>query len=321
MSVEGERSLHARVLDGDPRAVARAISLVEEGAPAGARVVRALFERTGRAWVVGVTGPPGAGKSTLVNALTLECRRMGRRVGVVAVDPTSPFSGGAVLGDRVRMQAHAGDVDVFIRSMATRGRLGGLAHATREATLILDAAGYDVVFIETVGVGQDEVDVARTADVSVVVLAPGFGDDVQAIKAGILEIADLFVVNKCDREGADRAVSHLEAMLSLSSPPPEAWRPPVIKTQATTGDGVADLLAALERFRARDDDTRLERRRCREDVELRRLVGEACWSYIDRTVLRPGELAELAERVARREVDPYSAAEAIVERAIGRRDE
>ena len=319
MSVEGEQSLPARVIDGDPRAVARAISLVEEGAPAGVRVVRALFERTGRAWLVGVTGPPGAGKSTLVNGLTAECRRAGRRVGVVAVDPTSPFSGGAVLGDRVRMQAHAGDGDVFMRSMATRGHLGGLARATREAALILDAAGYEVVFIETVGVGQDEVDVAQAADVSVVVLAPGFGDDVQAIKAGILEIADVFVVNKRDREGADRAASQLEAMQSLSSPPPGAWRPPVIQTQATTGDGVADLLAALERFRAWGDETRSERRCRREDAEIRRLVGEGCWSYIARAVLRPGELADLSARVARREADPYSAAEAIVERALGLR--
>lgn len=319
MSVEGEQSLPARVIDGDPRAVARAISLVEEGAPAGVRVVRALFERTGRAWLVGVTGPPGAGKSTLVNGLTAECRRAGRRVGVVAVDPTSPFSGGAVLGDRVRMQAHAGDGDVFIRSMATRGHLGGLARATREAALILDAAGYEVVFIETVGVGQDEVDVAQAADVSVVVLAPGFGDDVQAIKAGIFEIADVFVVNKRDREGADRAASQLEAMQSLSSPPPGAWRPPVIQTQATTGDGVADLLAALERFRAWGDETRSERRCRREDAEIRRLVGEGCWSYIARAVLRPGELADLSARVARREADPYSAAEAIVERALGLR--
>ena len=203
-----------RVLAGDARAIARAISLVEDEAPAGAELIRDLYSRTGRAYLVGVTGPPGAGKSTLVDKMTTELRQAGQTVGIVAVDPTSPFSGGAVLGDRVRMGAHHGDEGVFIRSMATRGHLGGLARATSDVALVLDAAGKDIVVIETVGVGQDEVDIVRAADVSVVVLVPGTGDDVQAIKAGIMEIADIFVVNKADREGADRVVQAVRANLS-----------------------------------------------------------------------------------------------------------
>jgi len=218
--------LSERLLRGDPRAIARAISLIEDEAPQGAALIQRIFPHTGRAYLIGVTGPPGAGKSTLVDRLTLELRRAGRSWASSRSIRPAPSSGGAILGDRVRMQSHAGDAGVFIRSMATRGHLGGLARATSEVALVLDAAGKDVVIIETVGVGQDEVDIVRTADVSLVTLVPGSGDEVQAIKAGIMEIADIFVVNKADREGADRTVSSIEAMLSLQSFEPGAWRPP-----------------------------------------------------------------------------------------------
>jgi|TARA_B100002003_G_scaffold224047_1_gene229106 LAO/AO transport system kinase len=320
MDAESERVLAARVLGGDPRAVSRAISLIEEGVPEGARLVRELFSHTGRAWVVGVTGPPGVGKSTLVDRVAKVFRSGGRRVGIVAVDPTSPFSGGAVLGDRIRMQTHAGDDGVFIRSMATRGRLGGLAQAAREATLVLDAAGHDVVFLETVGVGQAEVDITYAADIAVVMVAPGFGDDVQAIKAGILEIADVFVVNKADHSGAEGTVAQLEAMLSLDEPSHEHWRPPIVKTQATTGDGVNDFVGALDRFREyAGDDLRYQRRYRLEVSELRRLLGEAFLRHVEQLV-SPSELDKVTAQLARRELDPYTAVDTIMNRVLAERD-
>ena len=209
-------------------------------------------------------------------------------VGVVAVDPTSPFSGGAILGDRVRMQAHAGDAGVFIRSMATRGHLGGLARATSEVALVLDAAGKDIVLIETVGVGQDEVDIVRTADVSIVTLVPGAGDEVQALKAGIMEIADIFVVNKADREGADRTVAPIEAMLSLETFAEGQWRPPILKTEATTGRGVPELVEPIERFRAHTADTQGSRRRARAEWRVRELLGQRFLQHVEREVLARG---------------------------------
>ena len=314
--------LAERVLAGDPRAVARAISLIEDESPAAADLVRAIFPRTGRAYLVGVTGPPGAGKSTLVDRLTSELRRAGRSVGVIAVDPTSPFTGGAVLGDRLRMQSHAADEAVFIRSMATRGHLGGLARATGDAALVLDAAGKQVILIETVGVGQDEVDIIRTADLSIVTLVPGAGDDVQALKAGIMEIADIFVVNKADREGADRLVAQVEANLALRAYAPEEWRPPILKTMATTGMGVPELAATIWTFRewsARNRSapgpTLLARQRSRIEYRLRELVARRFMDHLQREVLAEHELAAIVDRIAAREVDPYTAATELLARA------
>ena len=306
-------ALAERVFAGDARGIARAISLIEDESPAGAELVRAIYPRTGRAYLVGVTGPPGAGKSTLVDRMTTELRKAGQTVGIVAVDPTSPFSGGAILGDRVRMGAHFGDEGVFIRSMATRGNLGGLARATSDVALVLDAAGKDIVIIETVGVGQDEVDIVRTADISIVVLVPGAGDEVQALKAGIMEIADIFVVNKADRDGADRLVQSVAGMLALQTFQPGDWRPPIVKTEATSGTGVPELIAAIETFRAHSEATRATRRRTRQEYRLRDLLSHRLMQLVEET-LPEGELQRVVDGIASREVDPYSAATDIINR-------
>ena len=313
MTPDSLADLSARIAAGEPRAIARAISLVEDDGDAGRELVSRIYTQTGRAFLVGVTGAPGTGKSTLVDRLIAEIRQAGLKVGVIAVDPTSPFSGGAVLGDRVRMNAHAADAGVFIRSMATRGHLGGLARATSDAALVLDAAGSDVVIIETVGVGQDEVDIVSAADISIVLLVPGAGDDLQAIKAGVMEIGDIFVVNKADREGADRVVQAVASNLSLKTYDASEWKPPILKTEATTGAGVDVLWKERGRFREWASEHRQSRRRQRHVSRLRDLLALSFLRHVDGT-LPPEEFDRYIEAVASRARDPYSVVEEIMNR-------
>jgi LAO/AO transport system kinase len=322
------------VLAGQPRPIGRAISEVERDSGAVPDILRLLFARTGRARILGITGPPGAGKSTLVQRLAQAYRKRGVRVGIVAVDPSSPFTGGAILGDRIRMSEIYTDPGIFIRSMATRGALGGLARATSDAVDVLDAAGFEVILVETVGVGQDEVDIVRAADTIAVVLVPGQGDDIQAIKAGILEIADVFIVNKADREGADRAVAELSMMLDVSEP--KAWRPPIVKTSAPSprstrpststarsaspsGGGVADAVAALERHGEylRESGDGPARRMLRARTRLLSLLSDRFRRAVEARALAPDGLEEAVQSVLGRHEDPYSAAERLYVAVVG----
>lgn len=308
-------SLAADVLAGDVRAVARAITIVEDSRPEARPLLRALFPRAGKTLVVGITGPPGAGKSTLVDALASHLRRQRKTLGIVAVDPTSPYTGGAILGDRIRMQAHATDPGVFIRSMATRGHLGGLSSATQHVITVLAASGKDMVLVETVGVGQGEVEIVGTADVSVVVLVPGLGDEVQALKAGIMEIADVFVVNKADREGADRIVAEIESMLSLGSN--EKERPAIVTTVATQDLGISDLVSAVEAFQARAERSGLLERKRRAHLkrQLEDALREGAMRAVHEHVLRDKEKEAILDRLQARTIDPLTAAEDVLRKA------
>ncbi len=315
MSFQTENdSLVDRVVAADPRAVARAISRIEDSPEKAAELMKGIFPHTGRGLVIGITGAPGAGKSSLVDKLALLYRQRGERIGIVAVDPSSPFSGGAILGDRIRMQALGLDKAVFIRSMATRGNLGGLARATVDAVSILDAAGYSKIVVETVGVGQDEVEIVKAADASVVVLVPGMGDDIQAIKAGIMEIGDIFVINKADREGVYSTEKELEALLSLSARS-DGWQPPIIKTVATENKGIVELAAAIDSFRESHLKTALmgNRRRAIARWRILELLRERLVSRTLASDSASEQLDRLVEQVAGRRLDPYSAVDEIIQ--------
>jgi LAO/AO transport system kinase len=302
-----------KVLAGEPRSIARAITTVENGGIGAADLMKAVFPQTGEATVIGITGAPGAGKSSLVDKLALHYKEAGERVGIVCIDPSSPFSGGAILGDRIRMATLGLDKNVFIRSMATRGNLGGLSRATVDAVSILDAAGYSKVIVETVGVGQDEVEIVKTADVSVVVLVPGMGDDIQAIKAGIMEIGDIFVINKADREGVLRTQKELDALLSLAHRP-DMWNPPIVKTIATENKGVEDLSTAIAsylNFRSSSEHAG-DRRRAIARWRLTELLRERLLADLMSRNGTGQRVDELAADIAEKRLDPYSAVEAII---------
>jgi GTPase len=296
-----------QIRGGDLHALSRAITAVENRAPESQALLQALFPYSGRARILGLTGSPGAGKSTLADALGRHYRQRGQSVAILAIDPTSPFSGGAILGDRIRMQSHATDDGTFIRSMATRGALGGLASATADVATLLDAGGRERVLIETVGAGQDEVDIVRLADVTLVVLVPGMGDDVQSIKAGIMEIADIFVVNKAERNGAGRLERELYAMQSLAARR-DGWTPPVVRTVATEGTGIAELLEAIDRFESFLAGGELGRRRrvAHWQARLREMLREEMLRRIEQQALTEDALAGYAEQVAAGKRDPYS---------------
>jgi LAO/AO transport system kinase len=301
-----------RILARDVRAVARAISKIENDAPDALEILKGLFPHTGKGLIIGITGAPGAGKSSLVDRLAAHYRSQHKTVGIIAVDPSSPFSGGALLGDRIRMQVLANDPQVFIRSMATRGNLGGLARATVDAVAVLDAAGYDRTLVETVGVGQDEVDIVKTADVSVVVLVPGMGDDIQAIKAGIMEIGDLFVINKAEREGVERTERELLAWLEMAVRT-DGWHPPIVRTVATQNKGIAEFAEAIESYAAfrHTQSAALTRRASIAENRLLELLREHLLRRVLNEALPESEWRALAEAVAKRERDPYSVVEEI----------
>jgi LAO/AO transport system kinase len=309
-------NLAERVRAGEPRAVSRAISAIENHSSEAEPLLKQLFPATGRAYLIGITGSPGTGKSSLVDRLAAHYRKQGKTVGIVAIDPTSPFSGGAILGDRIRMQNHATDEGIFIRSMATRGFLGGLARATADVALLLDAAGKEIILIETVGVGQDEIDIVKLADCTTVVLMPGVGDEVQAIKAGIMEIGDVFVINKSDREGADRFEQQLLAMLQLN-PERDGWRPPVVRTVATEDKGTVELAAKIESYRQHCEEA--GRRKSKIIGRWRQRLLELIQSRLMERVVNDGlgeaGLNELAEDVAEHRRDPYAAVADVLSRA------
>jgi len=303
-----------KALEGNQLAGARLIRLLEEGDPNGVEELKTIYPHTGRAFILGLTGPPGAGKSTLTDRIISEIRKRGKKVGVIAIDPSSPFSGGAILGDRIRMQRHSTDEGVFVRSMATRGHLGGLSKATFEGSLVLDAMGYDVIIIETVGVGQDEVDIVDLAHTTAVVSLPGMGDDIQAMKAGILEIGDIFIVNKADKPGADEVVKQLNVMLEMRDHSDSSWMPPVIKTIAAKGVGIEELVDNFFLHRQHLLDSGLLSKRVEERQQrfFTYLVKEIAYNKIKDALTGNEELKRILKSLRAREIDPYSAVNEIL---------
>ena len=302
-----------RVRAGDVRALARVISAIEDGQPEATILLKALFPHTGKAQVIGLTGAPGSGKSTLVDQVARQYRKQGKTVGIVAVDPTSPYTGGAILGDRIRMQTHHADSGIYIRSMATRGFLGGLARATADVATVLDASGKDAILVETVGVGQDEIDIVRLADVTVVILVPGMGDDVQTIKAGIMEIADVFVINKSDREGAERVEREIRAMQTLAIRK-DSWTPPIVKTVATEGKGIPELVAAIAQYQQFLEKNALSKKKKISNWRERliEMLRESLLERVLREQMSDDQIGRWAEQVSDHKRDPYSLVEEIV---------
>jgi LAO/AO transport system kinase len=312
------QALIERLRAGDVRTLARAISMVENRSPSWAELLKALFPQTGHARILGLTGAPGAGKSTLVDHLAKHYRKENRTVGIIAVDPTSPYTGGAILGDRIRMQDHFSDPGIYIRSMATRGSLGGLARTTADVATVMDASGRDLIMIETVGVGQDEVDIVRLADITVVILVPGMGDDVQSIKAGIMEIADIFVINKSDREGAERVEREIRALQSLAVRS-DHWTPPIVKTVASDGTGIGELVAAIAEYEAylKKENLVLQHNIENWQERLIEMLRDALLEKA-REQMEDGNVARYAAEVAAHKRDPYTLVEEIVG-SLGRR--
>lgn len=306
--------LAQKIIEGDIRAASRLMRDIDDRIPTAVETLKKIYPKTGKAYVVGITGAPGSGKSTLVDRMVDIFRREGKTVGVVAVDPTSPFSGGAILGDRVRMQRHATDEGVFIRSLATRGWLGGLSRSTQDVIHVMDAMGKDIILVETVGVGQDEVEIVHTAHTSIVVLVPGMGDEIQAIKAGIIEIGDLFVINKCDREGADKMERDLRMALDLGRKKDEGWDPPIFKTEATLGKGIFELVYGIYRHRQAMEERRVFEKRLRERAKttfLNVLQTEVMTRLVER-LEREGKWDQILDDLVNRRTDPYSLAERLL---------